>query len=108
MRHGPEPKRIWSAAVALALLAAGIARADVDYSGGNGKTPDTAVVISGTNNLPDLLQAERYWVNDHYDRVIFQGRAEQPFQGSVYDLVFFSVANHLHKVYFQVQGPGQN
>ena len=51
MRHGLESKRIWSTAVVLAFLAAGIAR------------------------------AERYWINDHYDNVLFQGRVEQPVQG---------------------------
>ena len=108
MRHGPEPKRTWSAAVALALLAGGITRADVDYSGGNGKTLERAVIVSGANNLPELLQAERYWINDHYDQVLFQGRVEQPVHGSVYDLVFFSAGSRLQKIYFEVRGLGQD
>jgi hypothetical protein len=108
MRHGLESKRIWSAAVALALLATGIVRADVDYSGGNGKTLDRAVVISGANNLPALLEAERYWINDHYDNVEFRGRMEQPLQGSVYDAVYFSAEGRPHQIFFQVRSPGQD
>jgi hypothetical protein len=110
LHHRSGLKLILGAVSALAFLAAGVrARADVDYSGGNGKTPDTAVIISGAGNGYELLHAEEYWIKDHYDHVSIRGRAEEPYRGATYDIVVFSSnARRPQNIFFQVRGPGQD
>lgn len=88
------------------FLAAGLlvppALAEIVYKGGDGGSPETAIVITGAEGSLDGIQSEYDWVkrNRPGAKVVSQALLES--DGRVYDRLTLRVGGRTEEVYFDI------
>jgi hypothetical protein len=95
--------RTWLAILFLAVTGGGFAFAG--YPGGNGQTPQSAVVLPMSGSSDQLLKIETDWLKDHYHGVRVFSRNTVPTYRWTCDVVTFSIeGSRPMTAYFHVLG----
>jgi hypothetical protein len=77
----------------------------VSYSGGDGATMESAVVIEGANNSSAGIAAERKWVTEKYPGFKKVQQSLLHKEGKSYDLIEIETADGKSKsIYFDISG----
>jgi hypothetical protein len=86
----------------LAVILVGCGSSKPSYSGGDGSSPNEAVIIKKAKYHEALVSAERTWMEEHYPGYEKQSQALLSLGGKNYDVFTIRTKLSDKKVYFDI------
>jgi hypothetical protein len=86
----------------LSVALSGAALAEISFGGGDGTSPETAVVITGANGSSDGVPAEYDWITKHYPGAEVLGQGLMQKGDRFYDAITIRSGGKEQVIYFDI------
>lgn len=90
--------------LATVLVLASAASADITYDGGDGSTPETAVIITGAEGSTDGVKAEYLWIEANRPGAEVLGQVLLQNGDRLYDVLTIRIGGREEVIHFDITG----
>jgi hypothetical protein len=93
---------LFAVAAGVFLALAGATTAEIAFKGGDGTSPDTAVIILGAEGSPDGIDAEYSWIETYRTGAEVPGQALIQKGERMYDVLTIRIGGRDEEIFFDI------